>query len=215
MFGNLPFFNSQKGSEAKPMLSDDRGLLTQPAGGRWYHTAKQGKLFTGNSAAAGLVLPIYSNTAQVFGIWNPAGSGVNAVLVNLRMTYVDTTGAAGGYVLGLLRDAGAAVGTAAPISAFTRTTPERGLFGAATGGNKVLFTGSAATVTTGLMVIGRNLGLNQLVTTAADATTVPWTMKEDFDGEISLSPGNAMFVAGNIATLSKWAVSLTWAEEPV
>lgn len=215
MINTLPYANSMKGADAKPLMSDDRAQMVQPVGGRWYHAAKQGKLFIGNSAAAGLVLPIYSATAQLFGLWNKSNSGVNAVLASLRMTYVSTTGAAGGYVLGLLQNAGGSVGTAAPISAFTPGAPLRGMMSEQTGGNRVSFTPSAATVTTGLMVVGRNLGINQLVTTAADATTTPWTAKEDFDGDVILPPGNALFVCGNIATLSVWAVSLTWAEEPV
>ncbi len=183
--------------------------------GKWYGASRAGKLFVGSAAASGIVLPIYSATAQVFGFWNPPQSGVNLVMVSLRMTYVDTTGAAGGYVWGLLRNVSAAAGTAAPISAFTPTVPERGMMGGATGGNKVSFTGSACTVTTGLMVAARQIGLNQLVTTAADATTVPWTAREDYDGDLILAPGNGLFLAGNIATLTKWVPSATWIEEPV
>ncbi len=177
--------------------------------------AKAGQLYTGSSAASGLVLPIYSGTAQLFGLWNQANSGVNLSMVSLRMTYVSTTGAAGGYVWGLLRNAGSNVGTAAPISAFTDTTAEKGLMGTSVGGNRVRFTGSAATVTTALMVIGRNIGINQLVLTAADATCVPWVMREDYDGTFNVAPGNAIFLCGNIATLTTWAASVTWLEDPI
>src|SRR4051812_41287057 len=113
--GDMPFENQRKGGPAAPLLSDERAQLVQPYGGKWYHAAKQGRIFTGNDAAAGQVLPIYSATAQKFGIWNPPGSGVNGVLVNLRGTFVSTTGAAGGYALGLLRNVPAVAGTASPI----------------------------------------------------------------------------------------------------
>ena len=103
---DFPFANQSKGAPSKPLMSDDRALLVQPAGLDYYHLAKQGLIFTGNMAATGLVLPIFSNTAQVCGIWNPAGSGVNAVLMGVRGTYVDTTGATGGYCLGIMKDAG-------------------------------------------------------------------------------------------------------------
>lgn len=211
----FPFFNQNKGDEAKPVLSDEKGLLVQPSGGKWSHACKQGQIFTGNAAAAGVTLPIYSNTAQVFGIWNPPNSGVLAELISLRMTYVSGTGAAGGYVLGLLEDVPALAGTASPISAFTKGVPRRGRLGSQTGGNKVFFTPSAATVTTGLMVIGRNLGINQLVTTAAEDEQVAFRTGEDFDGDLCLEPGNALFLAGNIATVCVWAPSLTWREVPI
>ena len=207
--------NSKKGSFAHPLLSDERAILTQPYGGKWYHAAKQGRLFTGNAAAAGVTIPIYSNTAQVFGLWNPANSDVLGVLVNLAMTYVSGTAAAGGYCLGLLRDVGALAGTAAPISAFTKGTPERGRLGGKTGGNTIQFTPSACTVTTGLMVIARQLGLNVQALTAADATCPGWTWVREFDGDLVLEPGNALFLCGNIAVGSVWAPSLTWAEEPI
>lgn len=183
--------------------------------GKFYDDAKAGRVFTGNSAAGGLVLPIYSATAQLFGFWNQSHSGVNLEILRVRGTYVDTTGASGGFVWGLLRNAGSNMGTAAPISAFTPTVPERGLVGSSTGGNKVLFTGSAATVTTGLMVLGRQLGVNQLVLTATDATNSVFNFKEDYDGDLVVAPGTAIFLCGNISTLSKWAVSVTWAEQPL
>jgi len=191
---------------------DDRGALYTSAalGARWYDYAKRGRVFTGNAAAAGSVLPIFSNTAQVFGIWNPAGSDVDAVLLGVTFCYVSTTGAAGGYCLAYVKGTGSGTGTAAQgVSAFTNGTPENALIGA-TYNNKVRFTPSAATVTA--PTIGRQLGLNQLVTTAADATTVPWKADFSFDGDVILPPGNALFVAGNIATLSIWANSITWAE---
>lgn len=206
----LPFFNSSR-NEASPMLSDERGVLTQQACGKWYHLAKQGRVFTGNAAAAGAVLPIYTATAQVFGIWNPAGSNVNAVLISLRGTYVDTTGAAGGYCLAVNKNIGGQLATGA-ISAFTEGTPERGLVGATSGsgGNKVRFAPGAATTIAPTLL--RQLGINQLVTTAAEDEQVTFAFKEDFDGDLVVGPGTAVWVCGNIATLSKWACSLTWAE---
>lgn len=212
MFGKLTYANSVKGDEARPLISDNRSQLTQDSCGKWYHAAKQGRVFTGNAAAAGAVLPIYSNTAQVFGLWNPAGSGVNCVFINLAATYVSTTGAAGGFVLGIMKNAGASIATGG-ISVFTQGTPEPGIAGSQIGGNKVLFTPSAATVIAPTIL--RHLGVNQLVMTAADATNTTFAFYRDFDGELSVAPNNAVFLAGNIATLSIWAASLTWCEEPI
>lgn len=181
----------------------------------WYSEAKAGRVFTGNAAATGLILPIYSGTAQLFGLWNRANSGVNLCVLGLRASLVDTTGAAGGFCWGLLQDAGSQVGTAAPISAFTKTTALKGLMGGSTGGNKVDFTGSAATVTTGLMVIGRQLGINQLVLTPATTGATAFNFAEDYNGTFNVAPGNAIFLCGNIATLSKWAPTVIWAEQPI
>ena len=51
-------------------------------------------------------------------------------------------------------------------------------------------------------------------TTAADATTVPWTAYRSFGGDLLIAPNTAIVIAGNIATLSIWACSITWQEEP-
>ncbi len=206
----LPYANNAKGSPAPPLLSDERAQLVQGFAGPMYHLAKQGKVFTGNAGAAGAVLPIFSATAQVFGVWNPSSSGVIGILHSVAMTYVSTTGAAGGYVLAINKTVGAQIATGG-ISAFTEGTPENSL--GTLGGNRIKFAPGAAT--TIAPTIWRHLGMNQLVTTAADATTVPWTMKEKFDGECLIYPGTAVWLAGNIATLTTWASCFVWAEVPV
>src|SRR4051812_46591065 len=87
----------------------------------YYNLVKQGRVFHGNIAAAGVVLPIYSNTTQQVGLWNPVGSGVDLILFKIALTYIDTTGAAGGYVLAQLTNAPAAIGSGLAITAFTET----------------------------------------------------------------------------------------------
>jgi len=177
-----------------------------------YNLTRQGKVFTGNIAAAGVVLPIYSNNTQQCGLWNPAGTGVDLVLLRVAMTYVSTTGAAGGYVISQLTGLGSAVATGSSITAFTETAavsdyPGGGFTSVAKFGQGATLTVVGASVT-----IKRGLGINQLVTTAADATTVPWKADIDFDGDVVVTPGSAIFLAGNIATLTTWSGSLTWAE---
>ncbi len=209
---SIPYASSQKGGPSAPLLSDERALLIQPYGGKWYHAAKQGRMFTGNSAAAGAALPIFSNTAQVFGLWNPSGSGVNGIITGLRGAYVSGTAAAGGYCLGFSRNAGAGLATGG-ISAFTEGTPERALLGSAIGGNRIRFCPLTATVIA--PVIARQLGINQTVPPATDATNLFVAFKEDFDGDLVLTPNTALWVCGNIATVCVIACSISWVEENV
>ncbi len=210
-----PFKNSDKGGVARPVIADDRAQLVRPSLGKYAQSAREGKLFTYNAPSSGLVLPIFSATAQLFGIWNPPGSGVLGVLARLRMTYLNTTGAAGGFCLGILRDVAQLNGTAGPISAATLIqTVERGRLGSTQNGNKIKAL-SAITVTTALMAVATQLGLNQTVLTATDATNILSKDVVDFDGEVQLEPGNALFLCGNIATLSSWVPSLSWIEDPI
>lgn len=209
----LPF-RRNTGDPAQPLLSDERALSTQAFQGAGYDAARRGRVFTGNMAAAGAVIPIYSNTAQVCGIWNPAGNKYNLVPLEIAVTYIDTTGAAGGYVLGLVAAAPSVVATAASISAFTDGVLGTSIFNGLVGSGPAptcRFTPSAATVTA--PVVLRHLGLNQNAFTAAGTGQMPYTSRIDFDGKLQIPPGNAIFFAGNIATLAKLAVSMTWAEE--
>lgn len=173
----------------------------------------EGRIFSGESGAAGLILPIFSNTGQKFGLWNPQGSGIVAKLRRIALTYVSTTGAAGGFVLGHVKDAPAQLATGANITAFVEGVLNTSMFNGLIGdprGPKAKFTPSAATVTA--PVIGRHLGFNQLVITAADATNAQWNARIELD-DLAVPPGNAIFLAGNIATLITMAPSIVWEEE--
>lgn len=215
MLIELPFFNSNKGAPAGPVLTDERAQLVGQSGGQYFHQTKQRKLFTAPLPAAGVVLPIFSNTTQQFGLMNPMGSAKLLTLVELALTYVSTTGAAGGFVLGVAKDIGSgSAGTAAPIVSST----EIAAFGGRTNGRasdvnkgKVL----SPFVLLAAPVIYKHLGMNQLVITAADATNTQWQAVRRFDGEVQIEPGTIMPISGNIATLITMSGSLTWAEEDI
>jgi hypothetical protein len=177
----------------------------------YYGLVRQGKVFHGNVAAAGVVLPIFSATTQTLGLWNPVGSGKDLILLNIALTYVDTTGAAGGYVLAQLTNAPAAIGTGLAITAFTETAAIPAYNGAAQ--SSVAKFGQGATLTVTAPTVKRHLGLSQNAFTAAGTGQMAFVNRIDFSGEEVLAPGTAVFVAGNIATLAKWSGSLTWAEE--
>lgn len=191
----------------------DRALLRGAQGGQLRAAADEGRVFVGNSGAAGSVLPIYSATAQKFGLWNPAGNTKKAIIHRLTFTYVSTTGAAGGFVLALVKNAPAMLATGAAITAFTDGTFDTDIFNAQFGSKQqptCRFAPAAATVTA--PIIGRHLGLNQLVITAADATNTQWNAECEFDGDLQMLPGTAVFLAGNIATLITMAPSIVWEE---
>ena len=176
-----------------------------------YELARQGRVFSGNIAAAGVVLPIYSGTTQQVGLWNPAGSSVDLVLLRVALTYVDTTGAAGGYVISYLpTGAPAAAATGASIAAFTETAAVNTYV---RGGNaQVAKFGQGATLTVTAPAILTHLALSQNAFTAAGTGQMAFENTISYDGELVVPPGNAIFLAGNIATLAKWSGSLVWAE---
>lgn len=184
--------------------------MTTPSYLSLYDSAIAGDIFTGNIAAAGVVLPIYSNTTQQCGLWNPVGSGKDIVLIKIALTYVDTTGAAGGFCLGYLSNAPAAIGTGLAITAFTETAAVSNYPGG--GSSSIAKFGQGATLTVTAPVVKRQLALNQNAFTAAGTGQMAYRNEITFDGEEVLTPGTAIFVAGNIATLSKLTGSIVWAE---
>ena len=211
---SLPFNTRRRlGQTGSPGLDDDQSLYVQPRhGGSWYDLANRGQMFQGNIAAAGVVLPLVTNTTQQVGLWNPAGNDVDAVLRSISLTYVSTTGAAGGFVIGYLANAPAQLATGAAITAFTETTAINCKLNAPVA-SKVKFA-QGATITVTAPSILRSTGINQLVITAADATNTQWTSRIEFDGDLIVTPGSAIFVAGNIATLITMAGTVVWAEIP-
>lgn len=176
-----------------------------------YNLTKAGKVFTGNIAAAGVVLPIYSNTTQQVGLWNPAGSTVDVILLRIALTYHSVTGAAGGYVLGYTTSAPAVVATGASISVFTETAAANMYIGDGGSAQAKFAQGATITVASAPAIL-MSLSLNQTVLTAATTSNMQWTSQTDFAGEVVVTPGSAIWLAGNIATLTKWSGSLTWAE---
>ena len=172
-----------------------------------------GRVYIGNMAVAGAVIPIYSNTTQQFGLWNPQGNGRWAEIFEIGLgSYIDTTGAAGGYVLGILKNAPAQLATGAAITAFTETDPENAVPGFAVN-NKIKF-GQGATLTVTAPALYKHLHLSQNAFTAAGTGQMPAKLgvAEFPDRTLWVPPGVAIFLAGNIATLAKFAPTVVWGE---
>ena len=175
-----------------------------------YTEASLGRLFMGTTAVAGAKPPAYNATAHTFCLWNPAGSGKNIVPIRLAMGFVDTTGAAGNVVLSYQSGVGAQAATGSPITAFTHVAPINCLVGSGKA-SIAKFAPAAATFAAGTSLL-RTTGISELVTTATDATNMYSKASEDFDGTLIVPPGTAICVAGNIALLSNFDITLIWAE---
>ena len=178
--------------------------------GKFYDQAKLGKVFFGSTTNAGIAIPAYNATAQVFGLWNPAGSGVNLVLGKISIS-VATLGTNIVSAIGLsyLLNTGAQIATGSPISAFTATTP----FNARVGNGltpKGRFTLTATTVAPAFLM---SLPMAQSVSTTAPNAEQAFSY--DFDGMILIPPGVYIGLGGSAAPGSTYQASLSWAEADV
>jgi hypothetical protein len=180
--------------------------------GKYYTQTYRGNLFHGSTAAAGVLLPAVTGTAVTFGLWNPIGSGRNAVLVKSTIGYISTTGAAGNIVYSFQSGVGATAATGAPITAATLGTAQSGFLG---GGTKSAMNFIPATATLAAAnTLLRPMGISQLVTTATTTSNIFSQAVDDLDGSIVVPPGTIFSIQGNIALLSVFNIGLVWYEAP-
>ena len=175
--------------------------------GKYATEVALGRVFIGSTAAAGTAFPISTGTAVTFGLWN-TNPNKYAIPLWCRIGYTSGTIALGTF--GLANQAcGYAIGTAAPLSAFTAGTPKNALLGG--GSSTMSFTPSGATLTAGGTAcywFGHSIE-------SATAGLGIWTCREDFDGSLIVPPGQLIFVCGSVAQTGLFTMSLAWAEVDV
>lgn len=173
--------------------------------GKYFDEAQKGRVFIGSTAAAGVALPISTGTAVTFGLWNTSASKFG-VLIDIDIGYTSGTIALGEF--GIANQAcGFAIGTAAPLSAFTTGTPKNALLGAGNA-SAMSFTPSTATLTTGgtaLKWLGKSIE-------SATAGLGIFDGHYEFDGKVIVYPGQLVFACGSVAQTGVFTMSMTWAE---
>ena len=184
-------------------------LIVAELHGKYYTQAYRNNLFNGSTAIAGVTLPAYNTTTQVFGLWNPAGNTKNAVLVSLDIGLVSGADILSNWTLSQSLNAGSALATGG-ISAFTAGTPQGGNIGVS-GGNSVRFTPSAATTLASTFLMTLGLSFNTTTTTTNYAVSLHY----DFDGKVIVPPNSAVWATNNAASGSVADLSLFWEEVPV
>lgn len=202
------------GNEYKIPLDRQLSQVFSELHGKYYQWAYRGRLFIGSTPIAGVAIPISSTTAPTPVLWNPAGSGVNLVLIRYTAAYTGGTGAVSGFGYYALTAAGSAIATGAPVSAFAATTPTNALIGAGQASKaKFSATGTVTLAAAGTLVKAASLG--QAVAAATNANLPAPGLIEDFDGSIIIPPGVLFYPAATAASGDTFAQSLTWYEAPV
>ncbi len=172
---------------------------------KYYPDVAAGGVFIGSTAAAGTALPAAGGTAMTFGLWNNT-AGKNAVLLGFTASYVSGTITVAGFGLTLIPNAGTAIATGGPISAFTTGAATNALVNAGNA-SSMLVTPSAATIVAGTRF--QFLGSGHEIATAGPGIS---NTSLDLNGIPVLSPGSAAFVTTTIAQTGLFAMSLIWAE---
>lgn len=175
----------------------------------WFiQQALAGNCFIGSTAAAGVAIPVTNATAQVFGIWNPPGSGVMAVLNKLSLGIATLGTNIVAAINWSFLDNVQAVATGQPITAFTNTTIRNANLHSKV--SKIRFTGSAATTSAATHLM--SVGMTSTTGTPTDSNAV---MVFDHGGSLMIPEAHAIFLVGSAAPGSTYQASLSWAEVPV
>lgn len=172
---------------------------------RYYADVAAGGVFIGSTAAAGTATPAAGGTAMTFGLWNTS-SNLKAVLLGFSAQYVSGTITVAGFGLSIVPQAGSAIATGGPISAFTNATPLNALVGAGAA-SAMRFTPSAATIVAPTNFLF--LGTGHEIATAGPGMNNGFI---DLGGSVVLMPGAAAFVTSTIAQTGVFAMSLLWNE---
>lgn len=173
------------------------------SGGKYATEVALGRVFIGNTAAAGVAVPLETGTAVTFGLWNTSTTKY-AIPLWISMAYLSGTITIGGFVM-VNQNVGVNLGV--PMTAFTEATPKNALLGGGNASN-MKFTGSTATLAAGgTRVYG--LGFGQQIATAGPGFG---QSSHDFDGRLIVPPGQILFVGENIVTTALYNISMAWAE---
>lgn len=192
------------GQLAEPMLGPLGQLMLSQLRPSNADMAERAKLFLGSTPAAGVTIPIFSNTTQQFVLFNPPNSGKKAAIIKSVLGYVSGTMVAGHYCY---------ANNTLPTSAVSGTPAlvQRAglaLAAAANAGNVCsLFTAATVVALTYLFPFG----VSQVVQPATGVNT-PWQMVDNLDGAIVVYPGQCLAIAANVAAACVATAGLMWEE---
>jgi len=198
------------------------GELVVVAGhGNMAEAAARGRLFSGETAAAGTTIvggnvsPVGAAAASIISLYNPisgAGSNVNLVIHAVRLIHISGTPGAGQYMT--IDSAYNQIITATPNNSGTAGLMPTNHLAGGSGGSGQIFTQTALTGS-GAQTFFRHLGCVSFATALA-ATTPDLSFKEVLDGEIILPPGGLISIAAAATGATHVvAASFTWEEVPV
>lgn len=180
--------------------------------GKYYAAAKAGRVFQQSVVVGGVAIPISSTVAPIIALWNPTGSGKNAVLIRYLANFVATPAIPGTIGLMALLQAGSNIGTGAPVVAFNTVAPVNGIIGG--GLASAMRSSNAATNTLIAAGTWHTTLFANFTGTAAAVVPPSGPLIYDFDGTVIVPPGVLVYPAASAAS-ALMQQTLIWEEVPV
>lgn len=198
--------NYQNGNAPIASLGRSGEVLTSALNPQLFTQCYNGNLF---SAASTSITPTAAaGTAQTFGLWNRAGN--SKLLVPARISVYATTAptTAGGLALAQHVNMGANIATGAPFSASTNLVPLGMYLGSNHSSTGVCFTAATVGASFEPAVFYPLWGFG----TGALTSYAGQTLSTDFNGELILAPGAAIFLVADSEAVGTFTVYLSWYE---
>lgn len=195
------------GTLITPRAGREGALVTHDLHPRYYESTYRGKVFTASISTAGVAPGTVLSTTPPFILYNPTGSGINAVLLATALGYISGTLGAGTIVY-----AQAAQASAAPTGG-TALTVRSAMIGNNNAASSLAYTGATVAATPAL--IRPAFILSAFLASTATAPIPP--IVDVIDGRLILTPGNVFVMQAVAAGGSTPLVLLSadWEEVPI
>lgn len=207
----LPFRNASKGDPTAPRLGDSKQLLVDGLHGELYQSTRNGRVFVGASLTAGIALIVSATTGNHPTLWNPYGSGRVLNIRKLRLAYVSGNNAPGSLAWNITENTGADIG---PTGAAILTATKVAVVNAMAGGpvDSKAYWSPAINTYTAAPVYYRPIGIS-LFTGVSATAVAPFTLGEDYDGDLLIKPGTALsLVTVQATTTALFRVTVVFEE---
>ena len=197
------------GTSATVRLAQLGEVAVTEVQGRYYENVYRGNVFTATQAAAGSTIiaanvsPVAAGAAALFCLFNPLGTGKNAVILRTVINTLSGT-PGGGFVFNV-------IASPSGITAAANVTPINNLtFGAA--GSLMRIISQSALTTSLLASVFRPIGGPAAIAAGAGQ----YGVQEETAGDIVVQPGAALIIAASaVGTTHIVCCGMTWAEIPV
>lgn len=194
----LPFLSGKSPGRAEPVVGDERQQYVDALHGKYYAAAKRGRLFVATSLQAGIALIVSATTGNHPTLWNPAGSGRDLSILRLDLTWLSGNNAPTGLEWDMTANAGSVpAATGAAILTFTKVAVLPALVGAQV--DSVAWWAPAINTFTAAPAFYRGVGIS-LFTGIGTTAVAPFRLSVEYDGEVGITPGNALSLCSRAAT---------------
>lgn len=208
--GHVGVNQASDGAERILTLTPNGALHVQTFNGKYAELSRRGFLFNYTVKTAAALL-LSATTGNCPTIWNPSGSGKILYVLKLFVNFLSGTTTISSLQWMVTKNAGSALGTAAPIVTFTEQAPEPAISGAQFS-SSMKFAPAVCTFTAA-PAFHMSSGI-QLGAVAPSAGSGNYDI--DYDGCLAIMPGNALSLCACVTTTtSVWFTSILGAEMPL